>query len=108
MIKGRRDFVQRSQLDIDEKPPSSLFGAFRDTVRRILPGVHERLGIHELPQMAVSVIGSPDAVGNQLAADDIERLLINSSITNLFSISRMVASTSTIYRIQTMRSCILA
>ncbi|RLL97717.1 hypothetical protein CFD26_106903 [Aspergillus turcosus] len=87
MIKGRRDFVQRSQLDIDEKPPSSLFGAFRDTVRRIFPGVHERLDIHELPQMAVSVIGSPDAVGNQLVADDIERLLIqlfdNKSLLNL-------------------------
>ncbi|KAL5359277.1 hypothetical protein BJX96DRAFT_183640 [Aspergillus floccosus] len=87
MIKGRRDFVQRSQLDIDEKPPSSLFGAFRDTVKRIFPGVHDRLGIHELPQMAVSVIGGSDAVGNQLTADDIERLLIqlfdNRSLLNL-------------------------
>lgn len=87
MIKGRRDFVQRSQLDIDEKPPSSLFGAFRDNVKRIFPGVHDRLGIHELPQMAVPVIGGPDAVGNQLTADDIERLLIqlfnNKALLNL-------------------------
>lgn len=87
MIKGRRDFVQRSQHDIDAKSSISLFGAFRDTVKRIFSGVHDQLGIHELPQMAVSVIGGADAVGNQPIADDIERLLIqlfsNRSLLNL-------------------------
>ncbi|KAL4782839.1 hypothetical protein BJX76DRAFT_368837 [Aspergillus varians] len=63
MIKGRRDFIQRSQLDISEKSPNSLFGAFRDI-------------IHEFPQLAVSMLGPKDSVGSQYVADDTERLLI--------------------------------
>ncbi|KAL3479145.1 hypothetical protein BJX99DRAFT_223186 [Aspergillus californicus] len=76
MIKGRRDFIQRSQLDISEKSPQSLFGAFRDIVKAKLPIVHDRLEIHEFSQIALSLLGPNENVGNQLVADDTERLLI--------------------------------
>ncbi|BCS24477.1 uncharacterized protein APUU_40921A [Aspergillus puulaauensis] len=76
MIKGRRDFVQRSQLDISEKSPNSLFGAFRDIMKERFPLVHDELEIHEFPHLAFSMLGSNEIVGNQLVADDTERLLI--------------------------------
>lgn len=76
MIKGRRDFVQRSQLDISEKSPNSLFGAFRDIMKEKFPLVHDKLEIHEFPHLAFSMLGSNENVGNQLVADDTERLLI--------------------------------
>ncbi|KAJ0424408.1 hypothetical protein BJY00DRAFT_299170 [Aspergillus carlsbadensis] len=76
MIKGRRDFIQRSQLDVSGKSPNSLFGAFRDTLTEIFPYIHDRMEIHEFPDLVLAILGPHGGVGSQLVADDTERLLI--------------------------------
>jgi hypothetical protein len=76
MIKGRRDFIQRSQPDISEKSPNSLFGAFRDILTEKFPSIHDQMEIHEFPDLVLAILGPHGGVGSKQVADDTERLLI--------------------------------
>ncbi|GAD94224.1 predicted protein [Paecilomyces variotii No. 5] len=76
MIKGRRDLLQRSQLDFEAKSTDSLFGIFLQILREKMPTVHDQLEIYELPQLRVNQFSKDNVIGSQLTADDTEQLLI--------------------------------